>query len=157
MEYLIVKWLHVLSSTLLFGTGIGSAYYLFFTSRTRDPRAVAVVASQVVKADWLFTGTSIVFQPLSGLYLMHLAGWPWTQPWIFWSFVLLGVAALCWLPVVWLQMRLRDIAYEAVRQGAPLPPAYDRMLLWWTLLGFPALFALLAVFYLMIAKPAGGP
>ena len=113
------------------------------------------MASQVVKADWLFTGTTIVFQPMSGLYLMHLAGWPATQPWIVWSFVLLGVATLCWLPVVWLQMRLRDIALEAVRTSTPLPLAYDRTLRWWTLLGFPAAFALLAIFYLMIAKPTG--
>jgi len=155
MEYLVVKWLHVLSSTLLLGTGVGSAYYLFFTSRSRDPRAVAVVAGEVAKADLLFTGTTIVFQPLSGLYLMHLAGWSWRQPWILWSLVLLGVTVLCWLPVVWLQLRLRDIAREAVRRGTPLPPAYDRALRWWVVLGFPALFALLAVFYLMVAKPMG--
>ncbi|MDN3921533.1 DUF2269 family protein [Roseateles violae] len=152
-EYLIVKWLHILSSTFLFGTGVGSAYYLFFISLTRDTAAVAAVTARLVKADWLFTATTIVFQPLSGLYLMHLAGWPITQRWILWSFVLLAIAAACWLPVVWLQMRMRDLAADAKAKAQPLPPRYQRLFLAWIALGFPALFAFLAVFYLMVAKP----
>ena len=77
MSYLLLKWLHVLSSTLLFGTGLGSAYYMLFASLTRDPRAVLVVARSVVIADWLFTATTAVIQPVTGMPLL--------TPWIAWS------------------------------------------------------------------------
>jgi uncharacterized membrane protein len=154
MEYLIAKWLHILSSTLLFGTGLGSAYYMFFASRTRDPKAVAVVVRYVVLADWLFTTTTIVFQPLSGFYMAHLARIPLTTRWILWSLLLYLLAGACWLPVVWTQIRMRRLAEQAVRDDGPLPPQYSRLLRWWTALGFPAFFALVIVFWLMVAKPS---
>ena len=154
MEYLIVKWLHIVSSTLLFGTGIGSAFYLLFTSLSRDVRAIAVVSRHVVRADWLFTATTVVFQPLSGFYLAHLAGYPLGSRWIVWSLVLYLVAGACWLPVVWLQMRMRDMAQASARDGLALPALYWRYLRIWTALGVPAFFALIVVFYLMTAKPA---
>ncbi|MFL6581219.1 MAG: DUF2269 family protein [Burkholderiales bacterium] len=153
MEYQIIKWLHVLSSTLLFGTGLGSAYYMFFASRTRDPRVIAVVVRHVVIADWLFTATSVVFQPLSGFYLAYLAGFPLNSRWIVWSIMLYLVAGACWLPVVWMQIRMRDMAVHAIQQGQALPPLYQRYLKRWVLLGIPAFGALVAVFYLMVAKP----
>jgi uncharacterized membrane protein len=158
MEYAVAKWLHVLSSTVLFGTGVGSAYYMLFTSlRARgdgDPRAVAVVVRQVVIADWLFTATTVVFQPLSGWYLMHLAGYPVGSTWIAWSIALYVVAVACWLPVVWLQVRMRNLAVRAVREATALPPLYWRYLRTWTLLGIPAFVAFVLIFYLMVAKPA---
>jgi hypothetical protein len=103
MEYLVVKWLHVLSSTVLFGTGLGSAFYMFFTNRTGEVRAIAIVARRVVIADWLFTTPTAIVQPLTGFYLMHLAGMSWTTPWILWSLVLYVIAGACWVPVVWIQ------------------------------------------------------
>lgn len=154
MDYLVVKWLHVLSSALLFGTGLGSAFHMFLASRTRRPGPVAVVARQVVWADWLFTATTIVFQPVSGLLMLRMAGIPITTPWVFWSFVLYFVAGACWLPVVWLQMRMHRMAEEADARGEPLPTRYFRYLAWWTALGVPAFVALVIVFYLMVAKPA---
>ena len=153
MTYLVVKWLHVLSSTLLFGTGLGSAYYMFFASRTRDARSIAVVVRYVVVADWLFTTTTIVFQPLSGLYMAHLAGIPWTTRWILWSFALYGLAGVCWLPVVWMQIRMRDMAVAAAAANAALPELYWTYLRRWTALGVPAFVALVIVFWLMVAKP----
>lgn len=153
-QILIVKWLHVLSSTLLFGTGIGTAFFLFFVSRTRDARAVATVARYVVIADWCFTATTIVFQPLSGFWLAHLMGYPLASRWILWSSGLFVLAALCWLPVVWLQVRLRDVAARAAAQGDELPRDYWDLLGWWTALGVPALLAFLAIFFLMVARPA---
>jgi uncharacterized membrane protein len=152
--YLVTKWLHVLSSTLLFGTGLGSAYYMFFASLTRDARVAAAVVRYVVLADWLFTTTTIVFQPLSGAYLAHLAGWPLTTPWILASLALYVLAGACWLPVVWLQLRMRDMARQAASAGAELPSLYWRYLRLWTALGVPAFLALVVVFYLMVAKPA---
>jgi len=154
MEYQVVKWLHVLSSTLLFGTGLGSAFYMFFASRTRDPKVIAVVVGHVVIADWLFTATTVVFQPLSGFYLAYLAGIPLHSRWIVWSMILYLVAGLCWLPVVWMQIRMRDMAVRATQQGQVLPVQYERYLKRWVLLGIPAFTALVVVFYLMVAKPA---
>jgi uncharacterized membrane protein len=154
MTYLVVKWLHVLSSTILFGTGIGSAYYMFCTSRTRDARAVAVVVRHVVLADWLFTTTTIIVQPLTGLYLVHLADIPLTARWIAGSIVLYFVAGACWLPVVWLQIRMRAMAADAARANTELPDDYWRLFRWWVALGVPAFLALVIVFWLMVAKPA---
>lgn len=153
-EYLVVKWLHILSSTLLFGTGIGSAFYLLVAVLQRDPRLVAGVARIVVIADWLFTATTVVAQPLTGLYLAHLAGMPLGTRWLAWSIALYAVAVACWLPVVWLQMRMRDLAADAVQRGAALSPAFTSCFRAWVALGVPALFAFVAVFWLMTAKPA---
>lgn len=154
MTYVMIKWLHILSSTLLFGTGLGTAFYMFFASRTKDVRAIAVVTRYVVLADWLFTTPTVIFQPLSGFYLAHLAGFQFTSTWIVASFALYLIAGACWLPVVWMQVRMRDWARDAVTAGAPLPDSYWRYLRRWTALGVPAFFALVIVFYLMVAKPA---
>jgi uncharacterized membrane protein len=156
MEYLAVKWLHVLSSTMLFGTGIGSAFYLLRATWSRDAKAVAVVARYVVMADWLFTATTAVFQPASGFWMLHLAGMPWTTPWIAWSLGLYALAIACWLPVVWIQIRLRDLSARGAAQGGELPPAYWRLFRWWVALGCVAFAAFLAIFYLMVAKQLPG-
>jgi uncharacterized membrane protein len=153
MEYMIVKWLHILSSTFLFGTGIGSAFYMLFTSLSRDVRAIAVVSRHVVLADWIFTTTTIVIQPLTGFYLIHLAGFPMESRWIVWSIALYFLAGACWLPVVWMQIKMRDMAQVAASAGTELPQQYWRYLRYWTLLGIPAFFALVVVFWLMVSKP----
>ena len=152
--YLVVKWIHVLSSTFLFGTGIGSAFYMLFASLNRDAKVAAFVVRYVVIADWLFTATSVVVQPLTGAWMIHLGALPWTARWIVWSIALYLLAGACWLPVVWLQMRMRDMASDALARGAPLPPLFDTFLRIWTALGVPAFLALVVVFYLMVAKPA---
>lgn len=154
MEYVIAKWLHILSSTLLFGLGLGTAFHFFTVSRSRDPRAIAVMANSMVLADWLFTTTTIVFQPLSGLYLMSVMNLPITTPWILWSFALYLLAGACWAPVVWIQMRMRKIAYAAVAHGHDVGPEFWRLRRIWTALGIPAFLALVIVFYLMVAKPS---
>lgn len=153
MEYLIVKTVHILSSTVLFGTGIGSAYYMLFTSLTRDAHAVASVVRLVVIADWVFTTTTIVIQPLTGLYLIHLMGYPLASSWILWSILLYFVAGAAWLPVVWMQIKMRDMARVAAASNSPLPPKYWTYLKLWTALGVVAFGALVVVFYLMVAKP----
>ncbi len=153
MSYLFVKYLHILSSTLLFGTGLGSAFYMFFTSLSRDVRATAVVVRYVVIADWAFTTPTIVIQPLTGFYLIHLAGFPLSSAWIKWSIVLYLLAGAAWLPVVWMQIKMRDMALEAARTSTELPPRYWQFLRLWVALGIVAFFALVVVFYLMVAKP----
>ena len=154
MDYITVKWVHILSSTLLFGTGIGSAFYMLLASLSRDIRAIAVVSRHVVLADWLFTVPTIILQPLTGFYLVHLAGYPLTSAWIIWSIVLYFVAGACWLPVVWLQIKLRGFARQALKNNTDLPATYWRYMTIWVLLGIPAFVSLVIVFYLMVAKPA---
>jgi uncharacterized membrane protein len=153
MDYAVVKWLHILSSTFLFGTGIGSAFYMLFTNISGDVRAIAVVNRYVVIADWLFTATTAVIQPLTGFYLIHLAGFPLNGRWVLWSVALYVFAGACWLPVVWLQIKLRDMAALAVRDNMPLTPQYWRYMRYWVMLGIPAFIAFVAIFYLMVAKP----
>lgn len=153
MLYLVLKWLHILSSTFLFGTGIGSAFYMLFTSLSRDVHAIAVVSRFVVLADWIFTTSTIIIQPLTGLYMIHLAGYPLSSSWIMWSIGLYFLAGACWLPVVWIQLKMRDMAQLAARDGTELPAQYWRYLRLWVTLGIPAFIALVIVFWLMVAKP----
>jgi len=152
--YLIVKWLHIVSSVLLVGTGFGTAFYLFFANRSGDVRAIAVVARLVVRADTWFTTPAVIFQPLSGVWLAHQAGWPLNGGWIAVAVLLFAFAGACWLPVLWLQLRMRDIAQECARDGRALPPRYWQLARRWEWLGYPAFAAMLAVFALMTLKPA---
>jgi uncharacterized membrane protein len=154
VDYVTLKWLHVLSSTILFGTGIGSAFYLFFASRNGNVQAVAFVSRWVVVADTIFTATTAIFQPVSGWYLAKIAGFALGTPWIAWSLALYVLAGACWLPVVWIQIRMRDLAVAAAARGEPLPASYFGYFRVWTILGMPAFAAFIAIFWLMIAKPA---
>lgn len=152
MDYLTLKWLHVLSSTVLFGTGIGSAFYLLVATLGRDARTVGAVGGWVVLADTLFTATTAVLQPLTGWAMVRATGMPWSQPWLMWSVWLYAFAIACWLPVVWIQLKLRDEARACAGRGAALSPRYWRFFLGWVALGFVAFFAFLAIFWLMVVK-----
>jgi len=155
MEFLWLKWLHILSATVLFGTGLGTAYFKWATDRSGDVRAIAVVMQRVVWADWVFTTTTIVLQPVTGFWLAHLAGYPLTHGWVAWSLVLYALAGACWLPVVWLQLRMRDMAQQASAAGSDLPAEYHRDARRWFWLGIPAFGALILVYCLMVFRPAG--
>jgi uncharacterized membrane protein len=151
MDYGLIKTLHILSATVLFGTGLGTAYFMWSASRTRDARVIASVARHVVRADWVFTTPTVIFQPLSGIWLVHAAGYPWTG-WVGLSLVLYVFGGLCWLPVVWLQIRMRDAAQGAALQHRPLPHAYWRDARIWFWLGVPAFVSMVGVFFLMVSK-----
>lgn len=151
--YLILKWFHILCSVLMVGTGFGSAFYLFFINRTASVEAQALVSRLVVRADWWFTTPTVILQPFSGLALAHLAGWRLDSAWIVCALALYALAGACWVPVVVLQLRMAAMAEQARQTGTPLPEAYHRHARTWTLLGIPAFTAMLAVYYLMVAKP----
>ena len=151
--YLVVKALHILSSVLIVGTGFGTAYYLFFTNRTGRVSTIADVARLVVRADWWFTTPAVIFQPLSGLWLAHMAGWAWDTPWIIFSLALFALTGACWLPVVWLQVRLAKMAEQAAARNEALPDRYWRYAQRWEWLGYPAFIAMLGVYFLMVLKP----
>ena len=153
MDYALIKTLHILSATLLLGTGLGSAYYLWRANRDGDPRVVASVSRHVVQADWLFTTPAVIVQPLTGLWLAHLAGWPVTAPWIAASIGLYLLAGACWLPVVWLQVEMRKMAEATVVEGRPLPERHARFARIWEGLGYPAFAAIIGALALMGIKP----
>jgi uncharacterized membrane protein len=152
-SYLLLKYVHILSSTLLFGTGLGTAFHGFLAFRTQDSRVIAAVGRSVVLADWLFTAPAVVIQPVTGVTMAIFAGVPLTSGWLALSIALYILVGACWLPVVWLQIQLRRIAKASLDAGAPLPANYFRFLRLWFLLGWPAFTAVLAIFYLMIFKP----
>ena len=152
MEYLVVKFLHIISSTVLFGTGLGTAYFMWRANLSGDVTAMAHTSKWVVKADWVFTTPAVVLQPLTGIVLMQMVGLPFT-PWIIYSLVLYALAGLCWLPVVWLQMRMRDLAETALCDSLPIAPVYARYARIWFWLGVPAFTAMVLIFFLMVTKP----
>lgn len=152
MDYLLLKWVHVLSSTILFGAGVGSAFHLFAATLRRRLGAIAGATRNVVVADWLLTTPAAILQPVTGLWLVHGMGLPWSTPWVAWALGLYGLAIACWLPVLVIQIRMRDLAAAAESAGGPLPAAYDRLFLWWTGLGLAAFVTFLLIFWLMVAK-----
>jgi len=154
MLYLWVKWIHILASTLLFGTGLGIAFFMWMAHLRGDPRTIAATARTVVIADGLFTAPAVVVQFGTGLWLVHLLGLPLTVFWVKTALVLFFVVGACWLPVLWLQIRARNLARQAVEAGQPLPRDYHRAMRWWFWLGWPAFISVLAIFWLMVMKPA---
>jgi uncharacterized membrane protein len=152
--YLLYKLIHILSSVALVGVGAGSAFYMFFTLRTRNVDAIANVSRLVVIADWCFTTPAIIIQPLTGYLLMRTLGFQFATPWIQWTLVLYALAGICWLPVVWLQIRLRDMALAAQSSAAELPPLFWRYAKCWELLGYPAFVAMAIIYWLMVFKPS---
>ncbi len=152
-SYLWLKWLHILSSTVLFGTGLGTAFQMWSAHTRGDVRGIAVVARNVVLADWLFTLPAGVVQPVTGLMLAARAGIDLSTSWLVATYLLYALAFVCWVPVVVLQIRVRDLAAQAADANRPLPADYHRAMRLWFVLGWPAFIALLVVFLLMIAKP----
>jgi uncharacterized membrane protein len=153
MLYEIVKTVHILSATVLFGTGLGTAWFMRRADRSGDAVTIAATARSVVLADWLFTLQAVILQPLSGFWLMDMVGYASTESWLIWTYGLYLLAGACWLPVVWLQIRMRDLAAAAVADGAPLPVLYRRYARTWFALGWPAFTAVILIVYLMVAKP----
>ena len=151
--YLVTKTIHILSSTILFGTGIGIAFFMFRSMFTDNMHEKFYAAKNTVLADYLFTFPAVIIQPLSGVALIHMADYDWTDFWLMATYVIYIIAGLCWLPVVWMQIQLKKMVAEALKSGEPLPARYHRLFKIWFLLGWPAFVGLVAVFYLMVAKP----
>ena len=149
----ILRWLHVIGAAVLFGTGAGIAFFMLIAHRTRDPALIAHVGGTVVFADTLFTATAVVVQPITGAWMAFLLGWSLWDRWIVLSLALYVFTGLCWLPVVWLQLRMRDLAVKARDTGTGLPNQYFRYWRWWFALGFPAFTAVSVIFWLMLVKP----
>ena len=154
MAYLMIKWVHIISSTLLFGTGLGIAFFMWRAHRNGDATLIAGTARSVVIADAFFTAPAVVIQLTTGLWLVHRLGLALSTFWLTASLVLFFVVGACWLPVVWLQMRARDLALAAAAMNTPLAGNYHRVMRWWFWLGWPAFLGVLLIFWLMVSKPA---
>ena len=150
----ILRLLHVIGATVLFGTGAGIAFFMVMARRTGNPALIAHVAETVVIADTLFTATAVLLQPVTGILLALEIGWPLTEGWIVLSLALYVLTGLFWLPVVWIQIRLRDIAREAARMGTGLPARWHRLYAIWFACGFPAFFAVTGILWLMLTRPS---
>ncbi|MCA8907059.1 MAG: DUF2269 domain-containing protein [Rhodospirillaceae bacterium] len=153
MTYQILLFLHVIGATVLLGTGAGIAFFMVISNRSRDPALVAHVAGIVVLADTVFTATAAVAQPITGYLLTLETGWPLTEGWVMWSLGLYVFVGAFWLPVVGMQIRMRNLARAARDAGDALPAAYHRLYRVWFAFGFPAFAAVLAIVWLMLTKP----
>ena len=149
----VLRWLHIIGAAVLFGTGAGIAFFMLMAQRTGRAELIAHVAGTVVVADAVFTATAVVVQPITGVLLAQATGWPLTQGWIVLSLALYGVTGLFWLPVVWIQLRIRNLARAAAAGNRPLPEEEKRLFRIWFACGFPAFAAVLAILWLMVTRP----
>ena len=152
MTYLSLKTIHMLSMVLLFGTGLGSAWYKWMADRSGDINHIAATNRQVVIADWLFTTPTIIIQPLTGIGMLVLLEIPFTIPWVVWSFVLYVFAGACWIPVVWLQIKMRQLSEHARLSNGKLNEQYWYYARLWFWLGVPAFLAMICIVFLMVFK-----
>lgn len=149
----LLRWLHVIGAAVLLGTGAGIAFFMLMAHRTGDPVFIAGTARIVIRADWLFTASAVVAQPVTGILLAREIGWQITEGWIALSLGLYLLTGAFWIPVVWMQGRMRRLAEATAATGEPLPDAYHRLFRRWFACGFPAFASVLAIFWLMTAKP----
>ncbi len=156
MTYSIIKYLHIISAILLFGTGLGSALYKWLADKSGQIQHIAHTNRNVVMADWLITTPTVIFQPITGIWMAHTVGWSLLSPWLLISIVLYMIAGLCWLPVVYLQIRMRNMADQALIDKTPLPDIYWRYAKMWFALGIPAFLSMIIVVFLMTVKHTFG-
>lgn len=149
-----LRWAHILGACVLIGTGAGIAFFMFMANRTGDPKFIAQTAGVVVLADWIFTASAVVIQPITGVLLATAIGWPLDSPWILLSIFLYLVIGCLWLPVVRIQLKLKHIAEAAVTTRQDLPPVYHKLFRRWFWCGVPAFTTILMLLWLMVAKPA---
>ncbi|MCF6288055.1 MAG: DUF2269 domain-containing protein [Proteobacteria bacterium] len=152
MTYLILKYLHIIGAILLFGTGLGSAFYKWMADCNGNIDNIAITNKNVVLADWLFTTPTVIWQPISGIWMATIIGLPLSTPWLIYSIILYVIAGLCWLPVVFLQIKMQKMSALALQKQTPLPPLYWQYARIWFILGIPAFIAMMLVVFLMVFK-----
>jgi uncharacterized membrane protein len=150
--YLMLKLIHILAAAVLAGTGAGIAFFLFMANRSNNPQAIYITTQHVILADWIFTTPAVITQIISGIFLMNIQGYSFSAPWFYWVVGLFSFIGICWLPVLRIQYKLRDLAKISVDSNQ-VPPEFKLLMKTWTLLGIPAFTAILAIFWLMVFKP----
>jgi uncharacterized membrane protein len=149
----ILRWIHIIGACILLGTGAGIAFFMVMAHRTRNPVLIAHTAGIVVIADYIFTASAVIVQPITGLWLAHLVGWSLTENWLLISIGLYILVGVFWLPVVWIQAKLSKLARQAVADDTALPDQYFKLYRIWFACGVPAFFAVLTIVWLMVARP----
>jgi uncharacterized membrane protein len=151
--YFFVKYLHVLGAIVILGTGSGIAFFMLMAHRSRDAAFIARTAATVVIADMLFTLTAVLVQPVTGGLLMMLSATGFAERWIVISLALYAVAGLFWVPVIFMQREMRDLARLAAEKEQPLPPRYFMLIRRWIWFGIPGFGSVMMILWLMIARP----
>jgi uncharacterized membrane protein len=153
ITYFVLKYLHIIGASVLLGTGAGIAFFMLLAHLTGKPAVIAGVARIVVIADFVFTTTAVILQPITGVLLAWNVGYSLAEGWIALSIILYIFTGVFWLPVVWMQMKMRRLAEAAVEADIPLSAEYHHLFWRWFAFGFPAFAAVLAIFWLMISRP----
>ena len=153
-HFLLLKWLHIVGAAILLGTGLAIAFHFWLALRGSSVVVIAAAARAMVIADFAFTLPAVALQPVTGIALALAVGYPLTSTWIVSALLLYAVAGACWIPVVFIQLRLRDLAVKSARDASALPPEFHCLARRWFVLGWPAFIAVGAIFWLMIARPA---
>jgi len=153
MSYLLLKYAHVLGSAILFGTGLGIAFFMFFAVRTKDVAGIAHTTRLVVVADYIFTLSAALLQPLTGALLVWHGGYDFFDFWVMASLGLYVFIGLCWIPVVFMQIEMSQLAKKAAFEQRALPARFHTLYRRWFLMGWPAFIAILVIFWLMLSKP----
>ncbi len=148
-----LRWAHIIGACVLLGTGAGIAFFMLMAHRTKNPTLIAHTARMVVIADFVFTASAVIVQPITGLLLASEIGWRLSEGWLVLSLVLYVVTGLFWLPVVWMQHKMWRLAKAAAEEDMPLPDMYFRLFRWWFAFGIPAFFAVLTIVWLMVNRP----
>jgi uncharacterized membrane protein len=156
MSYMALKYWHILSAIVLFGTGLGTAFFKWMADRSGNLQTIAVTNKHVVLADWLFTTPTVIMQPLTGIWMVNMTGWTLTTPWIAASLGLYLLAGACWLPVVWIQIQMKRLSQKAMDTNTPLTERYWRLARLWFWLGVPAFISMVIVVLLMVFKHTFG-
>lgn len=150
--YLLIKLIHILAAVVVTGTGAGIAFFMFMAHRSNNPQAIYITTQHVILGDWIFTTPAVITQIISGIWLMKLAGYSFSAPWFYWVVGLFLFIGLCWLPVLKIQYKLRELAKTSVENNEVMLE-FRQLMRTWILLGIPAFIAILAIFWLMVFKP----
>ncbi len=151
-KYFILRMIHILSALISTGTGAGIAFFMFMTYRSKNIEALVIVSKLVVRADWLFTAPAVVIQFVSGILLMNQLGYSFNSVWFYWVISLFVLVGICWLPVVVIQYRLRDLAKESLQKNE-INQKLNNVMKIWIVLGIIAFSAIIVIYWLMIFKP----
>jgi uncharacterized membrane protein len=150
--YLILKLIHILAAVVVTGTGAGIAFFMFMANRSNNPQAIYITAKHVILGDWIFTTPAVITQIITGILLMNMQGYSFSAPWFYWVVGLFALIGICWLPVLRIQYKIRELAKISVDSNQ-VTPEFKTLMRTWTLLGIPAFIAILGIFWLMVFKP----
>jgi uncharacterized membrane protein len=151
-SYSYLKLLHILSATILAGTGVGTAFFMFMANRSENIQAIAITTKHVVLADWIFTTPAIVIQLVTGVWLMKILNYSFSSPWFILAFGLFIFIGVCWIPVVFIQYQIRTIAITQIKEGK-IEQRFRKLMRRWTILGIHAFIAIIIIFWIMVVKP----